>query len=175
MRLLCLKNQLKFAAAAVGLALLCLAEQPLPYSHKTHLKLGLKCTECHTMPGKGEAATFPSETKCMACHASIKTESPHIQKLTEFAKKKEPVPWVRVYRLPEFVWFSHKVHTKVTDCARCHAPKMNSCDFCHTNAEHRSAPGQLPCHSPGRSGLGRPRGFLLPQSQSCACGSPAPV
>ena len=152
---------LKLTSIFVAAALLvwAAAEQPLPYSHKTHLKMGLKCTECHTMPGKGEAATFPPETKCMQCHASVKTESPHIQKLTEYAKKKEAVPWVRLYRVPEFVWFSHKVHTKVVDCARCHGPvaerdvmtkekpiDMNSCMSCHD--EHKASNECNLCHNP---------------------------
>ena len=94
MRLLCLSL---FALALTG------ADQPIPYSHKTHLKMGLKCNECHTMPGKGELATYPAESKCMTCHTAVKKESPHIQLLAEYARKKAPVPWVQVYKLPEFV------------------------------------------------------------------------
>ena len=156
-----LSHFLKLASITIGLALIAWAAavQPLPYSHKTHLKMGLKCIECHTMPGKGEAATFPAETKCMQCHASVKTDSPHIQKLTEYAKKKEAVPWVRIYRVPEFVWFSHKVHTKIAGCERCHGPvaerdvmtkekpiDMNSCMACHD--EHKASNECNLCHNP---------------------------
>jgi hypothetical protein len=73
-------------------ALLLAEDQPIPYCHKTHLKMGLKCNECHTMPGKGEAATFPAESKCMTCHTAIKEESKHIRLLAEYVAKKEPVP-----------------------------------------------------------------------------------
>jgi len=97
-------------------------EQPLPYSHKTHVALGLKCLGCHVMPGDGEMATLPPESLCMGCHTSVKKDSPHIRKLAAFAQSKKPVPWKRVYRLPEYVWFSHKVHTKGTTCERCHGP-----------------------------------------------------
>ena len=48
MRLLCLS----LLVAALW------AEQPIPYSHKKHVAMGLECKGCHTMPGKGEAATF---------------------------------------------------------------------------------------------------------------------
>jgi hypothetical protein len=139
--------------------LLAAQEQPIPYSHKTHLKMGLKCNECHTMPGKGEAATFPAESKCMTCHAAVKKESKHIQVLAEYAAKKEPVPWVRVYKLPGYVWFSHKVHTAVVDCARCHGDvaagdvvkkekpiTMNSCMECHD--EHKTSNECNLCHNP---------------------------
>ena len=76
--------------------------QPIAYSHKTHVAMGMKCTNCHTMPGDGFAATFPKETMCMGCHTTVKKESPEIQKLAAFAAKKEPVPWVRIYRVPRY-------------------------------------------------------------------------
>lgn len=145
MRLRC-----RSAGAAVVLTLgLFAAEQPLPYSHKTHVKLGLRCAGCHTMPGKGEMATFPPESLCMTCHASIKKDSPAIQKLAAFAKDKKPAPWVRIYKLPDYVWFSHKVHMKKAACETCHGPvaerdvvkqekpiTMAACMACHdeTNA-----------------------------------------
>ncbi len=121
--------------------------QPIAYSHKTHLAQGLKCANCHTMPGEGEAATFPKESTCMGCHTSIKTDSPEIHKLADFAAKKQSVPWARVYRLPDFVWFSHALHVKVakTDCAVCHGQvaerdvlfqekslSMATCMSCHS-------------------------------------------
>ena len=135
------------------------ADQPLPYSHKTHVGLGLKCTGCHTMPGKGEMASFPSESLCMGCHASVRKDSPHIRKLAEFVKEKRPVPWVRIYRLPDYVWFSHKVHMKKATCETCHGPvsertvlkqekpiTMAACITCHDETE---APNECnTCHNP---------------------------
>ena len=135
------------------------AEQPLPYSHKTHVGLGLKCSGCHTMPGNGEAATFPSESLCMGCHASVRKDSPHIKKLAEFARDKKLVPWVRVYRLPDYVWFSHKIHMKKSTCESCHGAvaersvltkekpiSMTSCMACHDEAK---APNECnTCHNP---------------------------
>jgi hypothetical protein len=93
----------------------------------------------------------------MGCHASIKSDSPHIRKLVDFAKEKKPVPWVRVYKLPDFVWFSHKVHAK-TACETCHGPvgerevvrqekptNMTSCMSCHDETE---APNECnTCHN----------------------------
>lgn len=135
------------------------AEQPIPYSHKKHVAMGLACKGCHTAPGKGEAATYPPEALCMGCHASVKTESPHIQKLAKYAEEKKRVPWVRIYKLPDYVWFSHKVHAKAADCARCHGPvgerdvvtkeksiNMQSCQSCHDETQ---APNECnSCHNP---------------------------
>jgi hypothetical protein len=35
-------------------------EQPLPFSHKTHMTLGLVCQTCHTNPDPGTMMTFPA-------------------------------------------------------------------------------------------------------------------
>ena len=122
-------------------------EQPLPYSHKTHLALGLKCLDCHAIPDPGDFATFPAEAKCMACHAAVKADSPHIQKLAAAEKSGDPVAWNRVYQLPEYVYFSHAVHHLDAEvaCQTCHGDvaqrdtlfqekpiTMHACMRCHT-------------------------------------------
>jgi hypothetical protein len=98
--------------------------QPLPFSHKLHLSKSLECKDCHSMPEPGDHATFPATARCMACHVEIKKDSEAIQKLAEYHKKQEAVPWKRVYRVPEYVFFSHKVHvTKAkAACETCHGP-----------------------------------------------------
>ncbi len=120
-------------------------EQPLPYSHKQHLALGLKCAECHTNPDPGEVMGFPASSKCMACHMSIAKEKPSIMKLAEAAKEKKKIPWVRVYQIPSYVAFSHKVHMDAgAQCSKCHGEvaqrdvlskegdiSMGACMNCH--------------------------------------------
>ena len=119
--------------------------QPIPYSHKQHLAMGLKCANCHEMPDPGELMGIPAVSKCMTCHQSVKKDSPAIQKLAAFAASKEPVPWVRVYRIPSFVFFSHKNHLDAgAKCETCHGKvpererlfretdiSMNGCMNCH--------------------------------------------
>lgn len=96
-------------------------QQPIPYSHKTHLGLGLQCKNCHTNPDPGEMMGIPAATVCMSCHQSVKKESPHIEKLAGFAAAKRNVPWVRVYQIPSYVYFSHKIHTDGgVKCETCH-------------------------------------------------------
>jgi hypothetical protein len=57
----------------------------------------------------------------MTCHQTVKKDSPAIQKLAAFAASKEPVPWVRVYQIPSFVYFSHKSHLDSgAKCETCH-------------------------------------------------------
>lgn len=119
--------------------------QPLPYSHKTHLALKLQCKMCHTNPDPGEVMGYPATSKCMSCHSAVKTDSPHIQKLAALAKENKDVPWVRVYQVPSYVNFSHRIHVQAgTECATCHGPvaerdviakevatNMGACMNCH--------------------------------------------
>ena len=96
-------------------------QQPVPYSHKTHLAMGLKCNSCHKNADPGEIMGFPAESFCMSCHQSVKANSPHIQKVAAAAKEKTPIPWARVYRIPPYVYFSHRVHTEAgATCETCH-------------------------------------------------------
>jgi hypothetical protein len=99
-------------------------QQPIPFSHKTHAAAGIKCMDCHPMRKPGFAAGLPREETCMGCHVSIKTESPAIQQLARHAKLRKPVPWVRIYRIPDYVWFSHEAHHKEAGiaCDACHGP-----------------------------------------------------
>lgn len=121
--------------------------QPIPFSHKEHAgKLELECAMCHPNADPGESMGLPAASACMDCHASIKTDSPHIQKLAAFAKNNRKVPWARVYEIPTYVLFSHRSHlTAGNTCAECHGPvaereqlhregdiSMGGCMACHT-------------------------------------------
>ena len=76
------------------------------------MALGVKCLDCHAIKKPGFAAGLPKDETCMACHATLKTDSQAVQKLTGYFKEKKPVPWVRVYRVPDYEWFSHESHHK---------------------------------------------------------------
>ena len=98
--------------------------QPLPFSHRSHTQLGLKCSVCHTIKGRGHSAGFPSLLVCLSCHRSGKGETSPIGILLEgYARRGETIPWVRVYKIPDFVFFSHKEHlTTGATCRVCHGP-----------------------------------------------------
>jgi hypothetical protein len=82
--------------------------QPLPYSHKTHLAVGLQCKLCHTNPDPGKLMTFPAASVCMTCHASVAKDKPAIRQLADFAKSGKPIPWVRVYNVTPGVTWTHR-------------------------------------------------------------------
>jgi hypothetical protein len=96
-------------------------EQPIPYSHKTHLALGLPCATCHTNPDPGNLMTFPATAKCMSCHHSVATNKPSIKKLASFSKSGQPIPWVRVYKILPGVNWTHRKHLDAgMKCQMCH-------------------------------------------------------
>ena len=135
--------------------------QPLPFSHKVHMSMGLKCANCHELEVEGYTAGLPDEKFCMGCHAGVKTDSPAIQKLAVHAEKGTAVRWVRIYRVPDYVYFSHWSHYKEAEigCETCHGKvaqqdvlslvrptTMTACMDCH---EEKKAPNDCNlCHDP---------------------------
>lgn len=120
--------------------------QPVQFSHKRHVvTVGLRCEDCHQLSTNGKQMQIANVTKCMICHQSVMKASPEIQKLARFEKDKQEVPWVRLYQLPAFVFFSHQKHIDAkVDCAVCHGAvrdqtvlrqekdiSMASCVNCH--------------------------------------------
>jgi c(7)-type cytochrome triheme protein len=120
--------------------------QPIAFNHKLHVQTAkIGCNDCHEPRGNGSTVAMPQPAKCMVCHSSVATDKPDIQRLAAAAKNEDPIPWVRVYRVPSFVTFSHKTHTAAgSKCEDCHGPvaerttialekdtSMGSCIACH--------------------------------------------
>lgn len=134
--------------------------QPLPYSHKTHVGLGLECKTCHTNADPGESMGIPKVSTCMGCHKTTKTESPHIQELAKALGEKREIKWKRVYQIPSYVFFSHRQHTDGGGtCADCHGDvkardvlaregdiSMGGCMACH--AKKKASNDCNTCHEP---------------------------
>ena len=57
-------------------------------------------------------ANIPPVSVCMGCHRIVATDKPEVQKLAGYYERGEPIPWVEVYKLPDFVKFNHKRHVK---------------------------------------------------------------
>jgi len=95
--------------------------QPILFSHKVHVGAGTKCLDCHTTADKKARAGLPKADQCMLCHAAIATDRPTIQDLAKLAERGEDLKWVRVYRVPDFVFFNHANHLKAGEqCSNCH-------------------------------------------------------
>jgi c(7)-type cytochrome triheme protein len=89
----------------------------------------------------------------MGCHQYVATDKPAIKELAGYWERGEPIPWVRVNREPDYVYFNHASHIAggVT-CGACHgdvanmtvarpAARMNMgfCLNCHADQENKDA------------------------------------
>ncbi|MEL1239557.1 c-type cytochrome [Flavobacterium flavipallidum] len=149
--------------------------QPIHYSHKIHAGDNeINCKYCHSAARVSKNAGIPSLNVCMNCHKNISevaetTATPEyskafydaqIQKLYDavgwdkttqsYTGKTQPVKWVRIHNLPDFVYFNHSQHVTVggIECQTCHGPvetyeiqkqfaplTMGWCVDCHRKTE----------------------------------------
>ena len=99
--------------------------QPIFFNHIVHAgSFQLACQYCHAQARRGTAAGLPSVERCMGCHKIIGAQdNPEIAKIHEYARRSEPIPWVRVFKVPEFTYFPHKPHVRAgVACQTCHGP-----------------------------------------------------
>lgn len=110
-------------------------EQPIYFSHKIHAGVNkIDCQFCHSGAKYGKVSEIPSMNVCMNCHKAISEykgdyfESGkdkafydgEIQKIYKavgwdagsqsYTGKTEPVQWVRIHNMPDFVYFNHSQH-----------------------------------------------------------------
>lgn len=99
--------------------------QPIFFSHIVHAgSFRIDCQYCHADARRSRSAGLPSVERCMGCHKIIGAQdNPEIRKIHGFWERREPIPWVRVFKLPEFTFFPHKAHIRAElVCQGCHGP-----------------------------------------------------
>ena len=123
--------------------------QPIHYSHRIHAgENGIDCKYCHSSARVSKHSGIPSLNVCMNCHKNI-AEVAETTATEEYSKafydeqitklyaavgwdkdkqaytgKTNPVKWVRIHNLPDFVYFNHSQHVTVAgvECQKCHGP-----------------------------------------------------
>lgn len=106
-------------------------DQPIKFSHKIHAgDIQIPCQYCHIYARRSQVSGVPPVQICMGCHKLVATNLSEVKKLTKFWNDKQPIPWVKIHDVPDFVRFIHKKHinaknevypTGVT-CQECHGP-----------------------------------------------------
>ncbi len=82
--------------------------QPLPYSHAMHAgQLGMDCRYCHNTVEWSAFAAVPPTATCLNCHATIAPDSAKLLLIRQSAADGDPVHWVKVHDLPDYVYFDH--------------------------------------------------------------------
>ena len=106
------------------------ATQPIAFSHSHHVSdIGIDCQFCHAYARRGPVAGIPSVQRCAGCHQNVLSDQPEILKLLGYWENEEPIPWIRVHDLPDYVRFSHKTHVRSgVKCESCHGdvPTMDA-------------------------------------------------
>ena len=107
----------------------------------------------------------------MACHTLVGADRPEIQKLSEYWAKRQPVPWVRVHKVPEYVHFPHMRHVNAgVTCQTCHGQvnnmeqvfqtqslNMGWCVQCHVNGYSPAEGMRAAGYEPDSATLAMPR------------------
>jgi len=102
-------------------------DQPVWFSHKVHAGQNqIDCKYCHFTADNSMHAGIPPVETCLNCHNQVKegkkTGTVEIDKIHAAFENNEPIEWIKVYNLPDHVYFNHAQHVNVgkLDCARCH-------------------------------------------------------
>jgi hypothetical protein len=130
-------------------------EQPVQFSHKHHTgELGIDCRYCHTAVEVSRRAGIPPVSTCMNCHRQIWTNAAILEPIRASFRTNQPIRWVKVNDLPDFVYFNHSVHVHGgIGCTTCHGPigemnqvwqatslQMEWCLDCHRHPERQVRP-----------------------------------
>ena len=98
-------------------------EQPIEFPHQRHLAFGVQCLYCHPGAARGPAAGLPTQTKCWGCHQqlAITKTSEKLKPLVQAVENNQPLKWVPVALVPDFVHFNHRPHIAAgVNCEDCH-------------------------------------------------------
>ena len=143
--------------------------QPVPFSHKIHAgELKMDCRYCHVNVEKSAHASIPPTATCINCHspngengtpplAAVHENSEKLRAVRESWETNESIPWLRIHRLPDYVFFNHSAHvTRGVSCVSCHGRidtmekvyqakelSMAWCIECHNNPAAHIRPREL--------------------------------
>jgi hypothetical protein len=137
--------------------------QPIQYNHKIHIEeAGAECVDCHIYVEEMSSASIPTLEICQDCHGDEPiSESAEELKLLKYIEEKREIPWERIYKVPEHVYFSHRRHVVLgeLECSNCHGNvaelsvsvdepflpvTMDNCIDCHK--QHKVSNDCLTCH-----------------------------
>lgn len=129
--------------------------QPVPFDHLLHTRgFRIDCRYCHASVERSAVAGMPPSSACVPCHSDVWLNSAVMAPVRRSMATGRPIPWQRVNRLPDFVYFNHAIHvTKGVGCETCHGRvdgmsrvyqavplTMQWCVDCHRQPERHLRP-----------------------------------
>lgn len=132
--------------------------QPVSFSHYLHAEqIGIDCRYCHSYVDQSGHSNVPDSGTCMNCHNAIKNNSPLLAAVRASYSSGDPVPWVRIHKVPDYVYFNHAVHVnRGISCVECHG-KINEMEVVY-HSESLGMGFCLDCHR-------NPERFIRPQEE----------
>lgn len=120
--------------------------QPVAFSHNIHAgQLGIDCRYCHNAVEKSWYANIPASSVCMNCHSQVRKDDPKLAVVRDSYATGEPIHWIQIHKLPDYVFFNHSVHVnRGIGCVECHGP-INQMDEVY-QAKPLSMTFCLECH-----------------------------
>ena len=117
-------------------------------------QLEMDCRHCHTFVDRSEHSNVPATDTCMSCHSMVRKNDPVLAQVRESYESGEAIPWVRIHKTPDYVYFNHAVHVnRGISCVECHGRidqmevvhhakslSMRFCLDCHRNPEEYIRP-----------------------------------
>lgn len=148
-----------FAGSPVTTDVLYSPVQPVAYSHAQHAgELGIDCRYCHNTVENAAFAAIPPTATCMNCHKFIGAKSDKLLKVRESDASGDPIRWIKVHDLPDYVYFDHSAHvTRGVSCVECHGRVDRMVQV--TQVERLSMGWCLECHRDPAPRL-RPREYI---------------
>lgn len=97
--------------------------QPIAFNHRKHtqdLKLG--CEFCHVYVRTGAHPGLPGRETCAMCHQVRQGTTREAARLTELIEQGRPLQFAKLFRLPAYVFYTHRRHVGIADleCRTCH-------------------------------------------------------
>lgn len=98
--------------------------QPIAFPHNRHAgEFGVDCQYCHFSAERSDRAGIPPVATCMGCHNLVQgpEDGTELPKLRQYWSDGEPIPWNRIYKVPDHVQFPHMRHIAAeVECSACH-------------------------------------------------------
>jgi hypothetical protein len=147
--------------------------QPVQFDHRHHVAdIGIDCRYCHQSVEKAASAGYPPTQLCLNCHSQVWNKSPLLDIVRQSYFSNEPIPWQRVHRLPDFVYFNHSIHVnKGIGCETCHGRVDEMPAILETGGEVSRVDGDAPLTMGWCLGCHRdPQKFVRPKDQITTMG-----
>jgi len=118
-------------------------DQPIAFYHSVHAGQNqIPCMYCHYTADRSVDAGIPSVKLCVGCHVPGSSSQPpenaqlafpsaernkfwnaEANKLVDYWRRGEAIPWVRIHKTPEHAKFPHYMHVNAgLKCQTCHGP-----------------------------------------------------